>query len=110
MRRVMFDDFALNVKFKESIRKSAAPVEVKLALENAAGKSIYFSSESCSIVKASISVVVSACEYLINAERAILELRNLIDDANARSRIDLTAKYRDNMVELVKITSYDEVL
>jgi hypothetical protein len=61
-------------------------------------------------LKAAISVVASACEYLINAERTILELRSLIDEAEGRRRTDLVGKYRDNMVELVKITSYDEVL
>jgi hypothetical protein len=110
LRRVSFDDFTLSVKFKKSVRKSASPVEVKLALKNASGKNIYFSSESCSIVKAAILVVASACEYLINAERTILELRDLIDEAEGRRRTDLVEKYRDNMVELVKITSYDEVL
>ena len=110
MRCVTFDDFTLNVKFKNSVRKSASPVEVKLALKNASERNIYFSAESRSIIKAAISVVVSACEYLINAERTILVLRDLIDNAYDRDRTDLVVNYRDKMIELVRITSYEEVL
>ena len=110
LRRVTFDDFKMDVKFKKSTRRSASPVEIKLALKNANDKNIYFSSESRSMVRASVAVVFSACEYLINAERAILCLRDLIDDAQVRRRQDLVMVYTDKMVDLVGVTSYEEIL
>tara|TARA_B100000131_G_scaffold260038_1_gene255773 strand:+ start:43 stop:627 length:585 start_codon:yes stop_codon:yes gene_type:complete len=109
LSQVGFDDFVMQVKFKTNVRKTASPVEIKMALKNAQGKDIYFSSESNSMVKATISVVVSACEYLINAERAIVQLREDIKGARKRRRNDLIEAYMNHMVDLVSITSYEEI-
>ena len=109
LSQVGFDDFVMQVKFKTNVRKTASPVEIKMALKNAQGKDIYFSSESNSMVKATISVVVSACEYLINAERAIVQLREDIKGARKRRRNDLIEAYMNQMVDLVSITSYEEI-
>ena len=109
LKRVIFDDFVMEVKFKSSVRRSAAPVEIKIALKNASGKNIYFSSESQSMVKAVIAVVTSACEYLINAERAIIQLRTDVQEARTRRRNDLIDLYTNHMIDLVNITSYEEI-
>ena len=109
LSQVGFDDFVMQVKFKTNVRKTASPVEIKMALKNAQGKDIYFSSESKSMMRAAISVVVSACEYLINAERAIIQLREDIERAHKRRRNDLIETYMSYMVDLVSITSYEEI-
>jgi len=110
LKNVSFDDFVVQVKFKNSSRKSASPVEIKLSLKNGNDRNIYFSSESYSMVGGAISVVTTACEYLINAERAILQLRDFIADARQRERIDVMDVYVDKVVKLVGITTYEEVL
>jgi hypothetical protein len=110
LKSVSFDDFVMEVKFKKGARKSASPVKIKLSLTNGNDKNIYFSSESHSMVAAAISVVTSACEYLINAELTILQLRDFIADARERERVDLMDTYIEKMVNLVGITTYEEVL
>jgi|10_taG_2_1085330.scaffolds.fasta_scaffold03319_15 hypothetical protein len=111
LQRVEFDDFAMRVKFKNSLRRRTdAPVEIKLALKNKRGQRIYFFAESRSMVVAAISVIRKAFEYLINAERAILQLRESIFEAKGRNRRDLVTKYTDQMARLVKIISYEEVI
>ena len=62
------------------------------------------------MVVAAISVIRKAFEYLINAERAILQLRESIFEAKGRNRRDLVTKYTDQMARLVKIISYEEVI
>jgi hypothetical protein len=110
LKNISFDDFIMQVKFKSNVRRSASPVEVKLALKNAREKNIYFSSESQSMVKAAIAVVVNACEYLINAETAIVQLKENIEDAKDRRRNDLVEIYTHHMIDLVNIISYEGVV
>ena len=111
LQQLEFDDFAMRVKFKNSFtRRTDAPVEIKLALKNKRGQRIYFFAESRSMVVAAISVIRKAFEYLINAERAILQLRESIFEATERNRRDLVTTYTDQMVRLVKILSYEEVI
>ena len=108
LKQISFDDFIMEVKFKTNIRKSASPVEIKLALKNTRGKNIYFSSESQSMMKATIAVVTIACEYFINAEISILQLRKDIENAKKRDRNDLLDTYVNQMIDLVTITSYED--
>jgi len=111
LQQLEFDDFAMRVKFKNSFtRRTDAPVEIKLALKNKRGQRIYFFAESRSMVVAAISVIRKAFEYLINAERAILQLRESIFEATERNRRDLVTTYTDQMARLVKILSYEEVI
>lgn len=110
LKNISFDDFIMQVKFKSNVRRSASPVEIKLALKTAREKNIYFSSESQSMVKAAIAVVVNACEYLINAEIAIVQLKENIEDAKGRRRNDLVEIYTHHMMDLVNITSYESVV
>tara|TARA_R100001244_G_C5160409_1_gene130933 strand:- start:226 stop:834 length:609 start_codon:yes stop_codon:yes gene_type:complete len=111
LQQLEFDDFAMRVKFKNSFtRRADAPVEIKLALKNKRGQRIYFFAESRSMVVAAISVIRKAFEYLINAERAILQLRESIFEATKRNRFDLVTRYTDQMSCLVKILSYEEVI
>jgi len=109
LKNVFFDDFVMKVDFKKTARKSAAPVCIKLSLKNHSERNIFFSAQSHSMVGASTTVVVGACEYLINAEMAFVELKRLIADARKRSRIDLVDKYVEKMVSLVGIATYEEI-
>ena len=62
------------------------------------------------MVKAVVTVVACACEYFINAEKAIIQLREDIESARKRGRNDLVNVYTNDMISLVGITSYEEVL
>ena len=62
------------------------------------------------MVIAAVSVIRKAFEYLINAERAILQLREDIAYATLRNRQDLASKYTTQMTELVRILSYENAI
>tara|TARA_Y100001963_G_C6571486_1_gene349069 strand:- start:333 stop:533 length:201 start_codon:yes stop_codon:yes gene_type:complete len=62
------------------------------------------------MVIAAVSVIRKAFEYLINAERAILQLKEDIACAQLRNRQDLVSKYTKQMTELVRILSYEKVI
>jgi len=108
---IKFEDFSLKVKFKESRRwkKTDAPVEIKLVLKNSRDKRLYFHAQSRSLVVAAIAVIRKALEYLINAERAIIQLRLDYADAMSRNRMDLTYKYAFQLGELIQISNYEKL-
>jgi hypothetical protein len=49
-------------------------------------------------------------EYFVNAERAFMTLYRSRKDAQERHRSDLVARYTHEMAEVVKSTSYAEVI
>ena len=108
---IKFEDFSLKVKFKESRRwkKTDAPVEIKLVLKNSQDKRLYFHAQSRSLVVAAIAAIRKALEYLINAERAIIQLRLDYADAMSRNRMDLTDKYAFQLGELIQISNYEKL-
>jgi len=110
LEQVELDDFAVQVKFASTRRSTDAPVEIKLALRNERNQRIYFYATSRSMVIAAVSVIRKAFEYLINAERAILQLKEDIACAQLRNRQDLVSKCTRQMTELVRILSYENVI
>ena len=110
LEQVELADFAVRVKFASNRRSTDAPVEIKLILRNKRNQRIYFHATSRSMVIAAVSVIRKAFEYLINAERAILQLREDIAYATLRNRQDLAGKYTKQMTELVRILSYENAI
>jgi len=108
---VQFDDFSLKVKFKEgpTTRKAAAPVEIKLVLKNERNKRMYFHSQSRSLMAAAVAAIRRAFEFLINAEKAVLQLRDAHRNAADRYRRDLTEKYALQLAELVQVANYEKL-
>jgi hypothetical protein len=62
------------------------------------------------VLNSTAKVVIAAVEYFANAERAFVTLHNARRDALARGREDLVARYTAEMAEVVKETSYAEVI
>ena len=111
LSQVEFDDFAMQIKFKNLLmRKTDAPVEIKIALKNRKNQKIYFFAEARSMVVAAVSAIRKTFEYLINAERAFLHLQGDIRDAAERNRVDLLKTYTSQTTTLVRILSYENVV
>jgi hypothetical protein len=108
---IEFDDFSLKVKFKESRRwnKTDAPVEIKLVLKNGRNKRMYFHAQSRSLVLAAVAAIRKALEFLINAEKAVIQLRKDHHEASERNRVDLTEKYAFQLAELIQISNYEKL-
>jgi len=49
-------------------------------------------------------------EYFVNAERAFVTLSHARKDALARGRADLVARYTAELAEVVRSTSYAEII
>ena len=89
---------------------SDAVAEVKLDIRNSEGKQFVFVDASRSIAASCTRAVVASMEYFINAERAFITLHHSLKDARERHREDLVTRYTKELAEVVKSTSYAEVI
>jgi hypothetical protein len=83
---------------------------VMVEVRNSEGKLFSFSNESRSIASSSAQAVLAIVQYFVNAERAFITLYKSRRDAQERHRDDLVARYTQEMAEVVKSTSYAEVI
>jgi len=100
---------ANNLKAGPSPEGSTAPVEVVLEFQNAYNKCVPFREKSYSLSSSVVAALISACEYYINAELAFRKLRGLIDDSRLRSRGDLEQAYISKIVNIVGVSSYEDL-
>ena len=89
---------------------SDAQCLVTLLVKNTEERTFRFEDQNRSLAAAAIGVVVEAAEYFINSERAYITTYNALCDAKDRNRPDLTDRYMAQLAELVKTTSYSEVI
>ncbi len=89
---------------------SDAQCLVTLLVKNTEEKTFRFEDNNRSLAAAAIGVVVEAAEYFINSERAYIIAYKALCDAKERNRPDLIERYRAMLSELVKTTSYSEVI
>jgi hypothetical protein len=83
---------------------------VTLGVHNSEGKLFEFSDESRSISRSSARAMLAAVEYFVNAERAFITLHRARMDAKERRRDDLVVRYTRELAEVVKSTSYADVI
>ena len=57
-----------------------------------------------------IVATLAGLEYFINSERAFVAMCHALKDAKERNRSDLVQRYTNTMAELVRNTSYSEVI
>ena len=84
--------------------------EVTLEVRNTEGTLFPFSDASRSITKSAARAVLAGVEYFVNAERAFVTLYQARQDARERQRDDLVTRYTQELAEVVKSTSYSEVV
>ena len=103
-----------SVKARLDTKKQKAGVdavgEVVLDVRNSEGKIFSFSDSSRSISSSTARSVLAAVEYFMNAERAFITLYRSRQDARERNRDDLVTRYTRELAEVVKSTSYADVL
>jgi hypothetical protein len=104
--------FKVQAKFdtKKGRDGSDAVAEVLLDVRNSDDKLFAFSDASRSMASSTVRAVTAAIEYFVNAERAFLTLYNCRQDAKERQRDDLVTRYTQELAEVVKSTSYAEVI
>ncbi len=83
---------------------------VSLVVVNTEERKFRFADKGRSLVAVATKVVVEAAEYFINSERAYISAFRALLDAKERDRPDLIEVYTGQLAELVKTTSYSEVI
>ncbi|HUH04015.1 MAG TPA: alpha-isopropylmalate synthase regulatory domain-containing protein [Kofleriaceae bacterium] len=84
--------------------------EVMIDVRNSDGAHFLFADASRSIATSTARAVIAVVEYFVNAERAFIMLYKSLEDAKERNREDLVTRYTRELAEVVKSTSYTEVL
>ena len=112
LRSIELASFSIQARLDTKQRRAGADSvgEVTLEVRNSEGKLFTFSDSSRSISASSARAVIAAVEYFVNAERAFITLYKSRQDARERNRDDLVTRYTEELAEVVKSTSYAEVI
>jgi hypothetical protein len=98
----------------ETTKKQHAGVDavgkVTIDVTNSEGRRFTFSDASRSVTASVARAVLAVVQYFVNAERAFILLHNARRDAQDRGRADLVARFTAELAEVVKSTSYAEVI
>jgi len=95
---------------KKGTDGSDAIGEVKLEVKNSDGRRFSFGDASRSMASSTARAVTAVIEYFVNAERAFITLYKSRQDAKERARDDLVNRYTRELAEVVKSTSYAQVI
>jgi hypothetical protein len=112
LRSIELANFKVEARMDTKEQKSGvdAVASVLLDVRNSEGKLFSFTDESRSVTTSSARAVLAVVEYFVNAERAFITLYRSRKDAQDRHRDDLVARYTHEMSEVVKSTSYAEII
>jgi len=112
LNSIEFTGFSVGAQFdtKKHHSGSDAVGHVSLEVRNSEGRAFTFSDSSRSVATSAARAVLAAVEYFVNAERAIIMLYRAWQDAKDRDRPDLVGRYTGELSEVVKSTSYTEVI
>lgn len=104
--------FAVQARLDTKKQKAGVDAigEVTLEVRNSESNLFPFTDASRSITSSAARAVLAAVEYFINAERAFITLYRSRQDAKERNRDDLVTRYTRELAEVVKSTSYAEVI
>ena len=96
----------------ETARKAGADAActVCLVILNHDRVPFEFETKGRSLAVVALNVVLHAVEYFINSEKAFITVYKALSDARARGRQDLIDGYVGQLAELVKTTSYTQVI
>jgi hypothetical protein len=112
LESIELTNFDVSARFETKKDRAGADAvaEVSVDIRNSEGKIFTFVDASRSITTSTARAVLAAVEYFINAERAFITLFRSLKDAQDRGREDLVTRYTRELAEVVKSTSYAEVI
>ena len=111
LKNLHFTRFSIEADIEKHLRysKTDAVVEATLEIDNGC-ENLLFRGKSSSISTVSAKVVLAATEHFINAEKCVIVLYNSIQSAKKRSRGDMMNIYTQQLAEIVKNVSYENVI
>lgn len=109
---IEFTGFSVSAQFDTKKQRSGSDAvgNVSLEVRSSEGRQFTFSDSSRSVATSAARAVLAAVEYFVNAERAYITLYRALQDAKDRDRPDLVGRYTRELSEVVKSTSYTEVI
>lgn len=111
LRHLRFTTFRARGLLREARGHAAnADAEVEVGVTNSYGTEFLFGSRTSSLSKSALAAVLAAVEYFINAEAAYVTTWKALQHYRSAGRSDLESKYTKLLSELVKNTSYSEVI
>ena len=112
LRTIAFSRFAIDGRMNSRRERQGtdAEVEVTLVVANSEGREFEFSHRSRSLTASAVCTVLAAISYFVGSEKAFVAAWKYLEDAKERSRDDLVQRYTGHLVELVKNTSYSEMI
>ena len=112
LKTVSIDKFTVNAKISSGRQSSMADslAVVTVGIRNSNGDHFEFQDESRSVARSSIQATLLGVEYFVNSERAFIECFRAVKSGREQRRQDLVERYTGLMSELVKNTSYSEVI
>lgn len=112
LKTVQFTGF--NVRAKMDTTRVATGSDavgiVALTVRNSEGNLFEFERQGRSLTATALAVVVEAFEHFVNSEKAFITVYRALTDAKERGRADLVSTYTAQLAELVKTTSYTQVI
>lgn len=87
-----------------------AKADATIRVANSYGAEFEFGAITSSVAHSSVECVLAAVEYFVNSERATVRMFRALEHYRREGRTDLIAKYTDLLSEMVRNTSYSEVI
>ena len=112
LKTVQLAGFTVSAAIESKVRRAGldALATVEVAVVNSDGRRFAFADTSRSVTASAARAVIAVVEYFVNAERAFVTLSHARKDAVARGRADLVARYTAELAEVVRSTSYAEII
>lgn len=112
LKSITLAGFHVSAAIESKRRKAGldALAKVEMSVANSELRRFEFTDESRSVTASAARCVIAVAEYFVNAERAFVMLSHARKDAIARGRHDLVTRYTTELAEVVKSTSYAEVI
>lgn len=107
-----FSSFDVRGLFEESGEgdRSNAHARVTVGITNSYGTEFAFASVTPSVERSSLQAVANAVSYFVNSERAYVTMYNALKHYQSTGRTDLVGKYTAMLSDMVRNTSYSEVI
>ena len=111
LKNLYFAKFSIEADIEKYLKSSKTDAAVAATLEIDNGcDPLLFRERANSINVVSARVVLSAIEHFINAEKCVIMLYKNIQDAKKRNRGDMSGIYTQQLAEIVKNISYENVI
>jgi hypothetical protein len=109
---IKFTGFSVRAEMESSQTEKGADAVavVDLTVTNSEGRTFEFENKGRSLTAAALDATIEAAEYFVNSERAFISVYRALCDARERRRADLVQSFTTQLSELVKTTSYSQVI